>query len=80
MGLLLLNPVINQQFLTLLKYIKRLDYNAEVPNKTPTTIHYIYRSGIIENKGNVLKLINIHFISCYYCCIHPKFLWVPFWV
>ena len=52
-GLLLLNPVINRQFLTLLKYVQRLVYIAEVPNKTPTTIHIIYRSGKIENKGNV---------------------------
>ena len=35
-------------FLTLLKNVKRLEYIAEVANKTPTTIHYVIGSRKIE--------------------------------
>ena len=55
-GLLLLNPVTNRQLLTLLKDVKRLK-TAEVPNTLPNYIYNIVGSGIIENKGNVRKVI-----------------------
>ena len=55
-GLLLLNPVTNRQFLTLLNYIKRLHIIAEVPDKLPNTINYVYGSETNENKGNVSQV------------------------
>jgi len=50
-GLLLLNPVTNRQFLTLLKDVKRLKTIAEVTDKLPNTIYNNYGSGIIENRA-----------------------------
>ena len=50
-GLLSLNPVIKQQFLTLLYDVKRLHKIAEVPYTTPITIQYVYGSGKIENRA-----------------------------
>ena len=54
-GLLLLNPVTNRQFLTLLKDVKRLKI-AEVPDTLPNNINDIIGSRINENKGNVSQV------------------------
>ena len=48
-GLLLLNPVTNRQFLTLLKDVKRLHDIAEVADNVPNNILNNYRNGKIEN-------------------------------
>ena len=50
-GLLLLNPVTNRQFLTLLSDVSRLKIIAEVANKVPSTIHYVKGNGSIEDRA-----------------------------
>ena len=59
--------MLSREFLTLLKDVKRLKIIAEVTNKLPNTIYDIVGSGIIENKGNVRKVIVFVFIYCYRC-------------
>jgi len=60
-GLLSLNPVIKQQFLTLLYDVKRLHKIAEVPYTTPITIQYVYGSGKIENRAMYVE--SDHYLS-----------------
>ena len=61
------NPVTKQQFLSLLKDVKRLRKIAEVPDKLPYTINNNCGSGKIENKGNVCQSDHVFVISCYRC-------------